>query len=61
MTTLIDTIENEMSSDDENRGKQSDILRTTYEDADALVRQGIDACFVALCGWTLATLIDMSE
>lgn len=54
---LIDKIEYEMSTDDDNREVQSIYLKNRYLASNKKVREGIDACFVALCGWSLETLI----
>ena len=56
--TLIDKVEKAMSSDDEDREYESEILLTTYEEATTEEKAKIDKCFIALCGWSLKTLID---
>jgi hypothetical protein len=55
--TLIDRIEHEMQTDDEDRHKQSQYLRRAFHDATASERTVVDACFIALCGYSLTTLI----
>jgi CO dehydrogenase/acetyl-CoA synthase beta subunit len=59
--TLIDRIEAAMTSDEDRDEKQSEYLQTRYERADEQTKQAIDFCFVALCGWSLGTLIKGEE
>ena len=56
--TLIDLVQEAMLSDDEDRSKQSDILRRTYEGASLEAKNQIDKCFICLCGWSLETLLN---
>ena len=56
--TLIDRVEEAMSTDDENREKQSAILLRTYEKASPAEQAKIDECFICICGWSLKTLIN---
>jgi len=56
-TTLIDIIEREMSTDDADRQKESDYLRDYYSESSEAEKKRIDLCFMALCGWSLETLL----
>ncbi len=56
--TLIDHVQEAMLSDDEDRSKQSEILRRTYEEASQEAKEKIDECFICLCGWSLQTLLN---
>jgi len=53
-TNLIDIIENQMTSDDSNREKQSAYLLEAYEESTD--QSGIDKFLIALCGWSLDTI-----
>jgi hypothetical protein len=55
--TLIDKVEEAMSTDDVGRARQSGILLDTYDEATTQEKAKIDDCFIALCGWSLQTLI----
>jgi hypothetical protein len=55
--TLIDHIEDLMASDDVDREQQSDYLRSVYENADPQGRDALDSAFIALCGYSLTTLL----
>jgi hypothetical protein len=55
--TLIDRIEQHMATDDEDREEQSRYLREAYEKADPAGRASLDDAFIALCGYSLLTLI----
>jgi hypothetical protein len=59
--TLIDRIEHEMLTDDEDREKESAYLEAAYQDASDEAKQAIDNCFIALCGWELQTMIDRQK
>ena len=59
--TLIDSIQEEMLSDDDNRERQSDYLKEAYEDASENEKKAIDRCFTALCGWSLKTLLEWQK
>jgi hypothetical protein len=54
---LIARIFDEMLTDEEPRWKQSQYLRRTYEAANKPERAKLDRAFIALCGWSLDTLI----
>jgi hypothetical protein len=47
----------EMQNDDEDSAKQSRKLRQTYESAAPDQKRAIDDAFIALCGWSLATVL----
>lgn len=55
--TIIDTIERLMLTDTENRENQSRILSEYYTHATKEERRKIDLCFIALCGYSLETII----
>jgi len=55
--TLIDLVQDAMLSDDEDREKQSGYLEDCYDKASMEAKNRIDTCFIALCGWSLDTLI----
>ena len=55
--STINLIENLMRSDDECRVKQSKYLEKHYEESTGYAKQQIDLCFIALCGYSLETLI----
>lgn len=59
--SLIDHIQEEMLADDEDREKQSEYLKEAYEDASEKEKKSIDRCFIALCGWSLKTLLEWQE
>jgi hypothetical protein len=55
--TLIDWIEKEMMSDDDNREKQSALLERTYRNATMAQREALDDALISLCGWSLGTAL----
>ena len=57
MPTLIDKIQEEMLSDDEDREEQSEELAAAYQQASDEAKEAIDRSFIALCGWSLKTLL----
>ncbi len=57
MTTLIDKIELEMRLDEEDRKEQSEQLEYAYIHSPEETQKAIDTCFIALCGWSLKTLL----
>ncbi|MHB8595437.1 MAG: hypothetical protein ACYDER_01350 [Ktedonobacteraceae bacterium] len=59
--TLIDIIEREMSTDEEDRGEESDYLKAIYEEVSEEGKNAIDRSLAAICGWTLKTLIEKTE
>ena len=52
--TIIDTIQEEMQSDDANRLKQDIQLLKAYNSKD------IDAFLIALCGWSFNTIVEIN-
>ena len=58
---LIETVLELMQSDDENTDKQSRILTSIYNCQDSLGQQTLDSAFIALCGYSLDTLINHRE
>ena len=58
MNTLIDRIQEELLSDDEDREEQSEYLKRYYTESSEAERRMIDLCFIALCGWSLKTLME---
>lgn len=61
MDTLIDRIWLAMSTDDEDRDKQSQYLEDEYNKASEESKKAIDMCFIALCGWSLKTMLERQE
>jgi hypothetical protein len=61
MPTLIDWIEQQMSSDDDNGAKQSSKLRTLFERSSARERQALDDALICLCGCSLKTALENSS
>ena len=57
METLIDKIQEAMLTDDEDREKESAYLEREYTEASEAEKKRIDMCFIALCGWSLETLL----
>ncbi len=57
MTTLIDKVELEMRADEEDRKEQSEHLKYAYTSSSEETKKAIDTCFIALCGWSLNTLL----
>jgi hypothetical protein len=57
MPNLIESIVEAIESDDANREKQSARLVALYENSTTEMKAAIDCAFVALCGWSVATLI----
>jgi hypothetical protein len=57
MSTLIDKVQDAMLSDDEDREKQSGYLEDCYNESNEAEKKRIDDCFIALCGWSLKTLL----
>ena len=58
---LIETITEQIHNDDANTDKQSELLKTLYREVSTDAQAGIDAAFICLCGWSLATLITMAD
>jgi hypothetical protein len=58
---LIEKIFEEMSTDADGNEKQAQIMEDEYMDATEDQKKAIDRVFIALCGWSLKTLIDGHE
>jgi hypothetical protein len=54
---LIEKVYNEMSTDGDGNDKQAAIMEDEYMDAPVDQQKAIDRIFIALCGWSLRTLI----
>lgn len=55
--SLIDRVQAEMASDTEDPDEQSELLKQVYEAADEAGKSALDSAFIALCGYSLSTLI----
>ena len=58
---LIEKVFEEMSTDADGNEKQAEIMEQEYIDATEDQKKVIDRVFIALCGWTLKTLIEGHE
>jgi hypothetical protein len=58
---LIEKIYEEMSTDSDGNDKQAEILQNEYTAATVDQQKAIDRVFIALCGWSLKTLIEGHE
>ena len=58
---LIEKIYEEMSTDSDSDDKQAEILQNEYMAATVDQQKAIDRVFIALCGWSLKTLIEGHE
>ena len=58
---LIKKIYDEMSTDSDGNAKQAEILQNAYAEATVDQQKAIDRVFIALCGWSLKTLIEGHE
>ena len=54
---LIEKVFEEMSTDADGSDKQDQIIEQEYLDATEDQQKAIDRVFIALCGWSLRTLI----
>ncbi len=54
---LIEKVFEEMSTDADGNEKQAQIIEQEYLDATEDQQKAIDRVFIALCGWSLRTLI----
>jgi len=54
---LIEKVFEEMSTDADGNEKQAAIVEDEYMDATKDQQKAIDRVFIALCGWSLRTLI----
>jgi hypothetical protein len=61
LPNLIDWVEQEMSSDQEDREKQSSKLRMLYEESGPVERQVLDDALICLCGYSFATALTRSS
>ncbi len=61
LTTLIDQVELEMTTDDEDRVYQSDRLIDEYNNASEEAKRVVDEIFICLCGWRLSTLLEQRK
>ena len=58
---IIEKIYEEMSTDSDGNDKQAEILQNAYAEATVDQQKAIDRVFIALCGWSLKTLIEGHE
>jgi len=58
---LIEKVYNEMSTDADGNEKQAQIMEDEYMDATEDQKKAIDRIFIALCGWSLKTIIEGHE
>ena len=59
--SLIEKVFAEMSTDADGNEKQAQIIENEYMDATQGQKKVIDRVFIALCGWSLKTLIEGHE
>ena len=55
---LIESIYEEMTTDSDSNDRQAEILYDEYIKATVDQQKAIDRVFIALCGWSLKTLIE---
>jgi len=58
---LIEKIYEEMSTDSDGNDSQAEILYDEYIKATVDQQKAIDRVFIALCGWSLKTLVEGHE
>jgi hypothetical protein len=58
---LIEKIFEEMSTDSDANDNQAETLQNVYKEATVDQQKAIDRVFIALCGWSLKTLIEGHE
>jgi hypothetical protein len=58
---LIEKIFEEMATDSDSNDRQAEILHNEYMKATVEQQKAIDRVFIALCGWSLKTLIEGHE
>ena len=58
---LIEKVYNEMSTDADGNEKQAAIMEDEHMDVAEDQKKAIDRVFIALCGWSLKTLIEGHE
>lgn len=56
--TVLDLIKDEMDSDTDSYQRESGYLLKGYKEADEAGRKAIDDALIAICGWSMETLID---
>jgi hypothetical protein len=54
---IIEKVFEEMSTDADGNDKQAEILKEEYMKATEDQQKAIDRVFIALCGWSLRTLL----
>lgn len=59
MTTIIERVFDAMSTDAEDLEEQSLRLKSAYLSHDDKGREAIDRAFIALCGYSLDTIINL--
>ena len=55
---LIEKVFKELSTDADGDDRQAEILKEEYMHATVDQQKAIDRVFIALCGWSLRTLIE---
>ena len=58
---LIELIYEEMTSDTDGDSRQSERLALLYKEAGDIGKWHLDEAMMALCGWTMKTLIAKTE
>jgi hypothetical protein len=58
---LIEKVFEAMSTDGDGNDKQAQYMENEYMDATEDQKNAIDRVFIALCGWSLKTLIEGHE
>jgi hypothetical protein len=58
---IIEKVYEAMSTDSDGNGKQAEILENEYMEATEDQKKAIDRVFIAMCGWSLKTLIEGHE
>jgi hypothetical protein len=58
---IIEKVYEAMSTDTDGNSKQAGILENEYQTASVDQQKAIDRAFIALCGWSLKTLIEGHE
>ena len=58
---LIEVITQEMANDEELTGRQSWNIRRAYVEANEDGKQAINSVLIALCGWSMETLLTKVE
>ena len=58
---LIEVIYQEMTSDTDGDARQSERLVRLYQVAGEIGKWHLDEAMMALCGWTMQTLIEKAE